>query len=253
MSTPDIILRDLHKQYSLHITMGHGYKLILTNLMRGKFFQKRIHHVLRGISFTINRGESVGIIGRNGAGKSTMLGLMANVMQPTSGELRLMRPVFAMLELGSGFHPDLTGRENIIMNGVLLGLHKREVLQKQADIIAYSELEEFIDQPIRTYSSGMLARLGFSILVQLDPQIFLLDEVFAVGDTHFQAKCRRSIKALKESSDTTIVLVSHDMASVRELCSRCIWIEDGLVKMDADTEGVVAAFELAGENEGDNQ
>ena len=139
------------------------------------------------------------------------------------------------------------------MNGVLLGLHKREVLQKQADIIAYSELEEFIDQPIRTYSSGMLARLGFSILVQLDPQIFLLDEVFAVGDAHFQAKCRRSIQALKENSDTTMVLVSHDMASVRELCSRCIWIEDGLVKIDADTEGVVTAFELAGEKEGDSQ
>lgn len=250
MNAPDIILRDIHKRYSLHNSVGHGYKLMLTDLLRGGLFRKKVHYALKGVSLTIRKGESVGIIGRNGAGKSTMLGLMANVIKPSSGEIRLMRPVFAMLELGSGFHPDLTGRENILMNGVLLGLRKDTMLRKQDDIIAYSELGEFIDQPIRTYSSGMLARLGFSILVQLKPEILLLDEVFAVGDAHFQAKCRKSILALRENGETTIVLVSHDLQSVRQLCPRCIWIEDGVVKMDADTQRVVAAFATPNGTEG---
>lgn len=245
MNTPDIVFADLHKEYSWYPAMGHGYKHILTSLLQGRAARKTRLHVLRGISFSIHRGESVGIIGRNGVGKSTLLGLMSGVLKPTSGSVTAYRPVSAMLELGAGFHPDLSGRENILMNGVLLGLHRREVRARLDDIIAYSELGGHIDQPIRTYSSGMLARLGFSVIVRLDPHILLLDEVFAVGDTRFQAKCRASIMEYKRSRRVTTVLVSHDFDSVAELCTRCIWIEDGALRMDGATPDVLDSFTRA--------
>lgn len=240
-----IILNNVYKNYTLYNSFGHGYKFILNNLVTGKIFQSRHLHALRDISFSIEDGEAIGIIGRNGAGKSTLLGLMAGVIKPTAGTVVLNYPVFAMLELGSGFHPDLTGRENILLNGVLLGLRRAVVESKVKEIVAFSELEAFIDQPIRTYSSGMLARLGFSILVCLEPRILLLDEVFAVGDVHFQAKCRDAMEDLKKRKDVTLILVSHDMKSIQELCDRVIWIDEGIVRMQGKTDAVVKAFESA--------
>ncbi len=242
MNQTVIELVDVHKEYTIHNAAGGGYKLWLTRFLQGKALERHTHKVLRGISFSVRQGECIGIVGKNGAGKSTLLGMLANVIKPTTGRIDIRRKVFAMLELGSGFHPDLTGRENILLNGVILGLRRREVQAQLKNIIEFSELGDFIDQPIRTYSSGMLARLGFSILVQLWPQILLLDEVFAVGDVRFQEKCRQALFRLKERKDVTIVMVSHDMPSVLSLCERVIWIENGLVRMDADAASVAAEY-----------
>ncbi|MCL1889270.1 MAG: ABC transporter ATP-binding protein [Desulfovibrionaceae bacterium] len=242
MSAPDIVFDGLHKDYTLYASMGHGYKSILTGILQGKITRRTCHRALRGITFSISRGESVGIIGRNGAGKSTLLGLMAGVLKPSSGSVAVNRAVSPMLELGAGFHQDLTGRENILMNGVLLGMRRHEVAEKIESIVEYAELNEFIDQPVRTYSSGMLARLGFSVIVRLDPQILLLDEVFAVGDARFQAKCRASIMEYNRSRNVTTIFVSHNLRGVAELCARCIWIEGGVVRMDGATPAVLDAY-----------
>ncbi len=241
--THAISLSDVHKEYTMLPCLSNGYKRILINMLRGTLFKRDSHKVLQGLTFAVNKGEAVAIVGRNGAGKSTLLGLLCRVLKPTMGEIEICGKVFAMLELGSGFHPALTGRENIIMNGVLLGLHREDVLEKLDDIIAFSELETFIDQPIYTYSSGMLARLGFSVLVHLKPEILLLDEVFAVGDIRFQKKCRDAILQLKATGDTTMLFVSHDSHSIRELCERVIWIEEGKVHADGKTEDILPLFE----------
>ncbi len=238
-----ISLTDVYKDYTLHLALSIGYKNILNSLLCGKLLQKETHKVLQGISFDIAQGESVAIVGRNGAGKSTLLGLLCSVLKPTSGQIKIDGRLFAMLELGSGFHPMLSGRDNIIMNGVLLGLCREDVLKKFDAIVEFSELGDFIEQPLHTYSSGMLARLGFSVLMHLDPEILLLDEVFAVGDIRFQKKCREAILALKSLRKTTMVFVSHDSASIRELCERVIWIEKGTVRADGKTEDILPQFE----------
>ena len=243
MSAPLVIeLENVHKAYSILNSAASGYKQWLNRLLQGKAFERQTHKVLKGISFKVRQGESIGIVGKNGAGKSTLLGMLARVIKPTSGRLDIRRKVFAMLELGSGFHHELTGRENVLLNGVILGLRRRQVLEQMDSIIDFSELGEFIDQPIRTYSSGMLGRLGFSILISLSPQILLLDEVFAVGDHYFQEKCRQALFRLKERKEVTIVMVSHDMPSVLSLCDRALWIENGLIRMDADAQSVAREY-----------
>lgn len=183
---------------------------------------------LDNVSFEIRAGETVGLIGANGSGKSTTLGLIAGVLKAQTGRVEVHGRVVPLLELGAGFHPELTGRENIILNGVLLGLTRREVLAKMKEIIEFSGLENFLDQPIRTYSNGMIARLGFSVAAHLEPEILLIDEVLAVGDVHFQAKCREKISEFKRRQ-VTIVLVSHSSEEVRRLCDRVIWLENGKV------------------------
>lgn len=196
---------------------------------------------LRDVSFDVHEGETIGIIGHNGAGKSTLLEIIVGVTAPATGSVERNGRIGAMLELGSGFHPDLTGAENIHLNASLLGMPRAELEQKFASIVDFSELEDFIDEPVRTYSSGMLGRLGFSVAVHLDPKVIVLDEVLAVGDQNFQNKCAAKMHEFV-AMGTTILLVSHSLSSIETLCDRVIWLDHGRLKMDAPTDDVVAEY-----------
>ncbi len=196
---------------------------------------------LRDVSFTVDKGETIGIIGHNGAGKSTLIEIIVGVTTPTTGVAERNGRIGAMLELGSGFHPDLTGAENVHLNAALHGMGREELERKFASIVEFSELEAFMDEPTRTYSSGMLARLGFSVAVHLDPKVIALDEVIAVGDQNFQSKCAAKIRDFV-ATGTTILLVSHSLASIEKICSRTIWLDHGRVKMDGPTDDVVAEY-----------
>ena len=185
--------------------------------------------VLKGISFRVHRGEAVGLIGKNGCGKSTTLKLLARILRPNGGQIRINGRVSSLIELGAGFHPDMTGRENIYTNASIFGIPKREVEKRLDDIIRFSELEEFIDSPVRTYSSGMYMRLAFAVAINVDADVLLVDEILAVGDSAFQKKCFEKLKAIKEGG-TTIVIVSHSMDQMYRICDRLIWIEDGVIR-----------------------
>ena len=242
VSTVVIEFSHVTKSYPLYHHITSGLKNLIFNLpsairqMRAASFT-----ALEDVSFSINKGESVAFIGRNGAGKSTTLGLIAGVMRPNVGQIKVSGRVSPLLELGGGFHPDLTGRENIQLNGVLLGLSRKHLATKIPSIIEFSELGAFIDQPVRTYSSGMLARLGFSVVAHLEPEILLIDEVLAVGDAPFQAKCREKMREFKQNG-VTIILVSHNPADVEALCDRVIWIENHRVRHDGPTSTVLPLF-----------
>jgi len=241
MSESVIIFENVYKSYPTYHHITAGFKNFLLNFPKAlKVYQQR-HIVLRGISFEVKKGECVGFIGRNGAGKSTLLGLTARVLKPDSGKIVVKGRVSPLLELGAGFHPDLTGRENIILNGVLLGMTKKEVLSKIDEIIDFSGLKEFIDQPIRTYSSGMVARLGFSVIAHLDPDIFLIDEILAVGDTEFQKKSYNKMLEFKRRG-VTMVLVSHDLESVKKICDRAMWLENGMIREEGKPNAVVSRY-----------
>ncbi|MDW8292938.1 MAG: ABC transporter ATP-binding protein, partial [Anaerolineae bacterium] len=196
---------------------------------------------LRDVSFTIGRGEHVGLIGANGAGKSTTLKLISRILQPTSGRVRVNGRVTALLELGAGFHPDLTGRENIMLNGAVMGLTSREIRKKIDQIVEFAEIGDFIDVPVRDYSSGMYLRLAFSAAAHLDPEILLLDEVFAVGDQAFQQRSQERIQELRKRG-ITILFVSHSMEAVLQTCKRAIWLEKGRVRAVGDASAVSAAY-----------
>lgn len=219
-----------------------GIKTFLFNIYKQiNAYRNTRFKALENISFTIYDGEVVGIIGKNGAGKSTTLGLIAGVLSPDNGKIEVNGKIAPLLELGAGFHHDLTGRENIVLNGVLLGMKKQEILSKIDEIIAFSGLKDFIDQPIRMYSSGMLSRLGFSIAVQTNPDILLIDEVFAVGDKNFQKKSADKIYEFKEKG-VTIIFVSHDIDSVERLCDKVIWIENHQIKMMGKSKEVAKVY-----------
>lgn len=198
--------------------------------------------VLDDVSFELAKGEAVGIIGANGAGKSTTLALIAGALRPDKGRIEVNGRIVPFLELGSGFHPELTGRENIILNGVLLGLTRREVARKFDGIVAFSGLESFLDQPVRTYSTGMMARLGFSVAAHLDPEILLIDEILAVGDLEFNSKCRQRILDFKRRG-VTILLVSHSPDAVRALCDRVLWLRDGRICHQGEPGSVLEKYQ----------
>lgn len=199
---------------------------------------------VRDVSFEVARGEALGIIGHNGAGKSTILKLLSNITAPTSGEITINGRLSALIEVGSGFHPELTGRENIYLNGSILGMRRREIAAKFDSIVDFAGVRQFIDTPVKRFSSGMYVRLGFSIAAHLDPDILLLDEVLAVGDASFQAKCIRRISELKEAG-TTIVFISHDLGAVERLCDRVILMRRGEVAASGDTREVIAEYQRA--------
>ena len=204
-----------------------------TSLKEKLLFRKRNRYeerwVLKGINIDIKKGEAVGLIGKNGCGKSTTLKLISRIMYPTEGTIEVTGRVSSLLELGAGFHPDMSGRENIYTNASIFGLTRKEINERIDDIIAFSELEEFIDNPVRTYSSGMYMRLAFSVAINVDADILLIDEILAVGDVSFQTKCFEKLKSIK-SSGTTIVIVSHSPGQIEQICDRAIWIEDGIIK-----------------------
>ena len=196
---------------------------------------------LKNISFEVLAGETVGIIGKNGAGKSTILGLLAGVLKPTLGEMNVHGRLAPLLQLGAGFHGELSGRENILLNGILLGMLKQEVEEQVDSIIEFSEIGKFIDQPIRTYSSGMKARLGFSVAIHCEPDILLLDEVLSVGDQDFQEKCIEKMLVFK-TSGKTIIFVSHSIPQIEQICERVLWIEKGEVFLSGKPEEVLPIY-----------
>ena len=201
--------------------------------------QKR--QVLKNINLDIKKGETVALIGTNGSGKSTLLKLMTKILYPNKGTLETHGKLTSLLELGAGFHPDFTGRENIYFNAAIFGLTRQEIDKRIDEIIEFSELGDFIDNPVRTYSSGMYMRLAFSIAINVDAEILLIDEILAVGDQHFQDKCFAKLKEMKES-EKTIVIVTHSLGQVRELCDRAIWIYNGEVRMDGTPNEVVDEY-----------
>lgn len=197
--------------------------------------------VLENINLDIKKGETVALIGVNGSGKSTLLKLMTKIIYPTSGSVTTCGKLTSLLELGAGFHPDFTGRENIYFNAAIFGLTRKEIDKRLDEIIAFSELEEFIDNPVRTYSSGQYMRLAFSIAINVDADILLIDEILAVGDQHFQDKCFKKLEELRDS-DKTIVIVSHALGSIEKLCKRGIWIHEGKVMKDGKIKTVIEDY-----------
>ncbi len=210
------------------------------NLFRGS--KPDLFYALRNISFSVDHGESVALIGHNGAGKTTLLTLLARVSWPDGGQVIVDGRVAPLLELGSGFHPDLTGRENVSLNAAVLGLSRKETARRFDDIVEFSGIGDFIDQPLRTYSSGMVVRLAFSVATNVDPDILIIDEVLAVGDQNFQKRCLDKINEFRERGKT-MVCVSHSSSMIQSLCQRGIWLDHGQLMMDGPIEEVVAAYE----------
>lgn len=200
----------------------------------------REFQALRDVSFEVAAGETVGVIGRNGSGKSTLLQVIAGTLMPTTGRCRVRGRIAALLELGSGFNPEFTGRENVYLNGAILGLTRGEVSRRMADILAFADIGEFIDQPVRSYSSGMVVRLAFAVIAHVDADILIVDEALSVGDAFFSQKCMRFLRNFQKRG--TLLFVSHDPAAVTNLCRRAIWLEDGNVRMQGDASAVVESY-----------
>ncbi|RZV00847.1 MULTISPECIES: ABC transporter ATP-binding protein [Serratia] len=240
-----IEFKNVTKRYPLYHHIGSGIKELIFNPRRAlSLLSGRSYLAIEDISFQVQKGESVALIGRNGAGKSTSLGLVAGVMKPSSGTVSVVGRVASMLELGGGFHPELTGRENIRLNATLLGLRRKELKQRLDKIIEFSELGEFIDEPIRVYSSGMLAKLGFSVITQVDPDILIIDEVLAVGDISFQRKCIDTINEFKKKG-VTILFVSHNLRDIEKVCDKVIWIENHRVKEIGSAHSIISKYKEA--------
>ncbi len=214
---------------------------LLQMLQRGKKKYFREFWALHDVSFSVKRGETVGIIGRNGSGKSTLLQMICGTVAPTTGNVRTHGRVAALLELGAGFNVEFTGRENVMLNAAILGFSAQEMHERMADVLAFSELGDFLDQPVKTYSSGMYARLAFSIAIHVDPDILIVDEALSVGDARFVAKCMRRIKEIKEQG-TTILFVSHDVGSIRTLCERVVWLDKGRLVEQGDVFPVTGRY-----------
>lgn len=221
-----IEVKNVKKKFKVFYDKGTSLKEKLLFRKRNRYEER---WVLNGISIDIKKGEAIGLIGKNGCGKSTTLKLISRIMYPSEGTIEVEGRVSSLLELGAGFHPDMSGRENIYTNASIFGLTRKEINERIDDIIAFSELEEYIDNPVRTYSSGMYMRLAFSVAINVDADILLIDEILAVGDVSFQAKCFERLKDIK-ASGTTIVIVSHSMGQIEQICDRCIWIEEGLIR-----------------------
>lgn len=223
-----IDVNNITKSFKVFLDKGSQLKERLLFRKRSRYEERK---VLRGISFKVKKGEAIGLIGHNGCGKSTTLKLLTKIMYPDTGSITMNGRVSSLIELGAGFHPDMSGRENIYTNASIFGLTKKEIDARLKDIVDFSELEEFIDNPVRTYSSGMYMRLAFSVAINVDADILLIDEILAVGDANFQAKCFNKLKEIK-SHGTTIVIVSHSLGQIEQICDRSIWIHEGLIRAE---------------------
>lgn len=249
---PAIVVNHVSKRFTMEQDRPRSLQeAFLSLVQRSRGRQTETFWALRDVSFTLRQGEACGVIGENGSGKSTLLKLITRILQPTEGVIQVNGRVAALLELGAGFHPDLTGRDNIYLNGSILGLSRREMQERFDEIVAFAELERFIDVPLKHYSSGMQVRLGFAIATSIDPDILLIDEVLAVGDEAFQHKCLARIDEFR-ARNKTIVFVSHDLATVNRLCDRAIWLEDGIVRDQGLTRRVID-FYLASVEEKENR
>lgn len=221
-----IEVKDIKKKFKVYLDKGSQLKERILFRNRNRYEER---WVLNGISFEVKEGEAIGLIGHNGCGKSTTLKLLTRIMYPDSGSIELKGRVSSLIELGAGFHPDMSGRENIYTNASIFGLSKKEIDERMDDIIEFSEMEPFLDNPVRTYSSGMYMRLAFSVAINVNADILLIDEILAVGDVNFQAKCFNKLREIK-AQGTTIVIVSHSMGQIEQICDRCIWIHEGKIR-----------------------
>lgn len=233
-----ISVKNISKEFTVYEDKAYFLKERIANLKRNK---KSKHVVLKNISCDIHRGETVALIGVNGSGKSTFLKLLTKIMYPEEGSIEIRDKVSSLLELGAGFNDDFTGRENIYFNASIYGLGKSDVDKVMDKIIEFSGLREYIDNPVRTYSSGMYMRLAFSIAINVEAEILLIDEILAVGDSAFQKKCHDKLRQLKEEGKT-IVFVSHSMGSVEDICTRAIWFKDCKIEMDGKPKDVIKAY-----------
>ena len=240
MSNNNVAIKvtNMTKTFKLYTDKANTLK---ERIVRGWKNKTEVRTVLSNIKLTINKGETVALIGVNGSGKSTLLKLMTKIIYPNKGKVTTYGKLTSLLELGAGFHPDFTGRENIYFNASIFGLTKQEIDKKLYDRIEFSELGDFIDSPIRTYSSCMYMRLAFSVAINVDADLLLIDEILAVGDQHFQDKCFAKLEELAKSN-ITIVIVSHSLDAVKKLCDRGIWINEGKVAMDGDCKEVIDAY-----------
>ncbi|MCQ2241774.1 ABC transporter ATP-binding protein [Treponema sp.] len=229
-----IEVKNLKKNFKLYHDKGKKLKDKMLFWNRNKYENRT---VLDDISFTIKKGEAVGLIGHNGCGKSTTLKLLTRIMYPTSGTVTVNGKVSALIELGAGFHPDMTGRENIYINASIFGLTRKEIDAKVDAIIEFSELGNFIDSPVRTYSSGMYMRLAFAVAIHVEAEVLFIDEILAVGDVAFQEKCFNKLIEIKNSG-TTIVIVSHSLGQIEKICDRSIWIDAGKIRMEGNPADV---------------
>jgi ABC-type polysaccharide/polyol phosphate transport system ATPase subunit len=234
MPQPVISFQNVSKEFHLSKLPVRSLQDMFVFSWRKDMRGKQQFWALRNVSFDIHRGETVGVVGTNGSGKSTVLKLISRIIDPTAGTIRVAGRLSALLELGAGFHPDLTGRENIFLNGSILGLTRRVMEQKLDSIINFADIGDFIDVPTRNLSSGMQMRLGFAVAVHVEPQVLLVDEVLAVGDYNFQVKCLKKIREMQQEG-VTILFVSHDFQAVEDLCTRVIWIDDGHIRADGET------------------
>ena len=242
MTEPIVVFDHVSKAFDLHRGRSRSFKELLVNF--GRWRQPRVRddlHALQDVSFSIAPGETVGFIGSNGAGKSTLLKLIARILEPDSGTVTVGGRVGALLELGAGFHPDLTGRENVYLNASIMGLNRRDVDRRFDEIVAFSELERFIDVPVKHSSSGMYVRLGFAVAVNMEPEILLVDEVLAVGDQAFQHKCVERMVQLRRSG-VTIVFVSHGLSIIETFCDKAIWLDSGIIQAQGNVTDVVTDY-----------
>ncbi len=251
MSLPAIEVSGLSKRYvieresrhdSLRDTLHHSARKLWRRLRWGTGFEREEFWALRDVSFSIQPGEVVGIIGRNGAGKSTLLKILSRITEPTAGQITLRGRVASLLEVGTGFHPDLSGRENIYLNGAILGMQRAEIRKKFDEIVAFAEVERFLDTPVKRYSSGMYVRLAFAVAAHLEPEILIVDEVLAVGDAQFQKKCLGKMQDVARNQGRTVLFVSHDLNAMATLTNGCLWLQAGQVGMSGPTREVIGAY-----------
>jgi ABC-2 type transport system ATP-binding protein len=237
-----IKLQNISLKYRLIKERKRTFQAHIVNYFKGKRLDTQILWALKNVSLDIGDGEALGIIGHNGAGKSTLLKVVSGVMKPVEGRVNVLGKIAPLIELGAGFDPELTGRENIYLNASILGFSRKEINAKYDRIVEFSELRDFIDAPLKNYSSGMIARLGFSVATEVDPDILIIDEVLAVGDAQFKTKSKERILQFRKKG-ITILFVSHDMDEVRSLCSKVLWLDHGYMKMIGDADTVIPEYE----------
>ena len=233
-----IEVNDVDKSFKVYYDKANTLKERILFWNRNRH---EVREVLSDITLTIRKGETVALVGINGSGKSTLLKLMTQIIYPNKGTIKTYGKLVSLLELGAGFHPDFSGRENIYFNASIFGLSKKEIDARLDDIISFSELGEYIDNPVRTYSSGMYMRLAFSIAINVDAEILLIDEILAVGDQHFQERCYEKMMELKKEGKT-MVFVTHSMSAVKKFCDRAVWLSNGRIRMDGNIEDVVNEY-----------
>jgi ABC-2 type transport system ATP-binding protein len=238
---PSVQLDDVSVRFDVPMEQIPSLKEYAIRRLQGRLRYREVW-ALRNVQLSIPHGEALGVIGRNGAGKSTLLRVLGRVLRPTSGRVRVRGVIATLIEVGAGFHPELTGRENVFLNGTLLGQSAAAVRRSFDDIVSFAEIGDFIDAPIRTYSTGMTMRLGFAVATAWIADVLLVDEVLAVGDESFRRKCARRIAQLREQNGTTIILVSHDLAMIRSMCTRALWLDGGHLRMDGSAEQVTAVY-----------